>query len=336
MRENNHHVSRCSLQEFAIKLSVIANVCILIVKSYAYIRTKSLSVLAALIDSVIDLVSQLVLYYTERSSSSVQRSNDFYPAGASRLAPVGVLICAALMAMASFEVIKDSILELAYKNNDLTTNSQDYIISLCGMIGIIIVKFILFLICKTASIRISSAHDAAESTLEALAQDHLNDVLSNSVAVAALVAIYNNSSLWYLDPIGALIISLYIIYSWFNTGKVQINQLIGRAAPESFIEELRSNIADFDERIICIDACRVYHFGPKFLVELEIVLPRDTPLWESHDLGMDLQYEVEAREEIERCFVHIDYEQRQYDEHVISKNVELRERYHSHSNLEDV
>ena len=40
---------------------------------------------------------------------------------------------------------------------------------------------------------------------------------------------------------------------------------------------------------------------------------------------MELQYEIEALEEVERCFVHIDYETRDYDEHVISKVPELRE-----------
>ena len=65
----------------------------------------------------------------------------------------------------------------------------------------------------------------------------------------------------------------------------------------------------------------------RFLVELEMVMPRETLLFESHDLGMELQYEIEAREEVERCFVHIDYETRPYDEHVVSKVPELREKY---------
>ena len=54
-------------------------------------------------------------------------------------------------------------------------------------------------------------------------------------------------------------------------------------------------------------------------------MPKHTLLKESHDLGMELQYEIEAREEVERCFVHIDYESRDYDEHVVSKVPELRE-----------
>ena len=44
-------------------------------------------------------------------------------------------------------------------------------------------------------------------------------------------------------------------------------------------------------------------------------MPQHTLLKESHDLGMELQFRIEAREEVERCFVHIDYEARDYDEH---------------------
>jgi divalent metal cation (Fe/Co/Zn/Cd) transporter len=74
-----------------------------------------------------------------------------------------------------------------------------------------------------------------------------------------------------------------------------------------------------------VDTIRAYHFGPKFLVELEVVMPENTPLKTSHDAGMELQYEIEAQGEVERCFVHIDYETRDYDEHVVSKVPELRE-----------
>lgn len=143
-------------------------------------------------------------------------------------------------------------------------------------------------------------------------------------AVSLFLALYW-PSLWWVDPVGAVVISLYIIYSWYHTGQEQIEQLTGKSAPQDFIEELEEFAANFDGRIQHVDQIRAYHFGPKFLVELEIVMPHYTLLKESHDLGMELQYEIEAREEVERCFVHIDYEARDYDEHVVSKVPELRE-----------
>jgi Co/Zn/Cd efflux system component len=166
----------------------------------------------------------------------------------------------------------------------------------------------------------------ADPTLEALAQDHWNDCLSNGVAAVALVFAARDRQLWFLDPIGAIVISLYIIYSWFTTGKEQIEHLTGKSAPEEFIEELVDLANGFDERIT-VDTVRAYHFGPKFLVEIEIVMDASTLLFESHDVGMELQYEIEGREEVERCFVHIDYQTRPYDEHVVSKVPELRDKY---------
>jgi divalent metal cation (Fe/Co/Zn/Cd) transporter len=161
--------------------------------------------------------------------------------------------------------------------------------------------------------------------MEALSQDHYNDALSNGVAAFSLLFALYSPNLWWLDPVGAIVISLYIIYSWYHTGQEQIEQLTGKIAPTEFIAELLLLAEHFDERILMVDTCRAYHFGPKFLVELEVVMPKHTLLKESHDLGMELQYEIEAREEVERCFVHIDYESRDYDEHVVSKVPELRE-----------
>jgi cation diffusion facilitator family transporter len=336
-----------SLRRIALELSLYLNLIITVTKLIAYLRTMSLSVLAALLDSVLDVVSQVVLNYTEKHSS-LQRSSAFYPAGAARLEPIGVLTCAALMGMASFEVLKDSFTTLIFRTGTLEgmTYSQE-VSSFWSMIAIVVVKVLLLQLCTRASHRRSvsnSNHNnmssnnsisnntanttvatvIADATMEALAQDHYNDALSNGVAAAALVCALYSRQLWFVDPVGAILISLYIIYSWYHTGKEQIEHLTGKSAPEDFIEELLELADNYDERMV-VDTCRAYHFGPKFLVELEVVLPRNTLLFESHDLGMELQYEIEGREEVERCFVHIDYETRDYDEHVVSKVPHLRE-----------
>jgi len=319
-----------NLRRIALALSLYLNLIITFTKLVAYIRTLSLSVLAALLDSVLDVVSQVVLNYTEKHSS-MQRSSAFYPAGASRLEPIGVLTCAAMMGMASFEVLKESFQTIIYRDSNLEnlTLAQEWF-AFWSMLVIVGIKMGLLWLCQKASHRrqgygsAKAALQLADPTLEALAQDHWNDALSNGVAAVALVLALYSPSLWWVDPVGAVLISIYIIVSWYETGREQIEHLTGKSAPTEFIEELMELAGNFDGRMV-VDTCRAYHFGPKFLVEVEVVMPRHTLLKESHDLGMELQYEIEAREEVERCFVHIDYETREYDEHVVSKVPELRE-----------
>jgi len=241
------------------------------------------------------------------------------------------------MGMASFEVLKESFETLAYHDSSQDGDNMISLSSFWSMLAIVAIKLALLWLCNRAANK-KTLHSQtytgsaravvqfADPTLEALAQDHRNDALSNSVAAIALLCVLRSPSLWFVDPVGAILISFYIINSWYVTGREQIEHLTGKAAPEEFIEELMEIATDFDDRMT-VDSLRAYHFGPKFLVELEMVMPRETLLFESHDLGMELQYEIEGREEVERCFVHIDYESRPYDEHVVSKVPELREMY---------
>ncbi len=64
----------------------------------------------------------------------------------------------------------------------------------------------------------------------------------------------------------------------------------------------------FNESIKAIDTCRVYHSGPEYFVEVDIVMDGAMPLWQAHDIAQDLQDQIEALPDVDRCFVHIDHE----------------------------
>ena len=104
------------------------------------------------------------------------------------------------------------------------------------------------------------------------------------------------------------------IYSWASTGMEQLDLVIGRAADADFLELVRE-MAETHDPGATLDQIRAYHFGPRFLVEVEIVMLPDTPLRESHDVGIVLQHKIERLEQVERCFVHVDYQERDVDDH---------------------
>ena len=64
----------------------------------------------------------------------------------------------------------------------------------------------------------------------------------------------------------------------------------------------------FNSEIQKVDTCRVYHSGPRYFVELDIVLEPEMPLWKAHDISQDLQDQIEALPDVDRCFVHVDHE----------------------------
>lgn len=54
--------------------------------------------------------------------------------------------------------------------------------------------------------------------------------------------------------------------------------------------------------------CRAYHAGQKYYVEVDVVMDSNTPLKISHDVGQSLQRKLEGLADVERAFVHVDYE----------------------------
>lgn len=48
--------------------------------------------------------------------------------------------------------------------------------------------------------------------------------------------------------------------------------------------------------------------GPEYFVEVDVVMPAETPLWKAHDLSQQLQDKIEVLPNVGRAFVHVDHE----------------------------
>ena len=126
-------------------------------------------------------------------------------------------------------------------------------------------------------------------------------VQSSSISICTFL--YN-----YLDPIGALLLAIYIILNWAAVGYEQLKNLVGHRAGRRFLSKLTYIAAEHSSKILKVDTVRAYSFGVNYLVEVDIVLQPSTPLNEAHNVGESLQLKLEKLEEVERAFVHLDYE----------------------------
>lgn len=160
----------------------------------------------------------------------------------------------------------------------------------------VVVKFTLMVIC----------YIYPSTNAKVLAQDHRNDCISNTVAV---VSGYLATNYWvYLDPIAAVLVSLYIIGTWMKTGFTHVAILSGKTAKSDVINRIVKICMDHEPKVDLIDTVLAYHFGLDYLVEVHVVLDKDVSLRESHDISEPLQRKIEHLPFVERAFVHVDYD----------------------------
>ncbi|KAL5015134.1 hypothetical protein ScPMuIL_009404 [Solemya velum] len=286
------------------KLSFFCNVILLVAKLTAAILSGSLSIISSLVDSVVDLASSVTIWATAKYAK--RRDPYVYPQGRSKLEPVGIVILAVIMAVASVVLIIEALEKIIAYAQDPSSPApimDPVTISIACLT--IVVKLVLFLLCRGLN------HPA----IRVLALDHRNDVFANSVAVICgylgSVGFQNSTGKWevvFVDPLGAIFISLYIVYNWIMVLKVQIKVLTGYTANPDFLSKITWTCVNHHREIKYVDTVRAFHFGNNFLVEVDIVLPEEMTLKEAHNIGEPLQQKIERFPEVERAFVHIDYE----------------------------
>ncbi|XP_064966334.1 metal tolerance protein 5-like isoform X2 [Musa acuminata AAA Group] len=258
----------------AIRLSNVANMVLFAAKVYASIRSGSLAIIASTLDSLLDLLSGFILWFT---AFKMQSRNPYqYPIGKRRMQPLE-------------------------KEFSLTKQQEAWVVDI--MLSVTLVKLGLVVYCRSFTNEIVKAY----------AQDHFFDVVTNVIGLAA--ALLANYIANWIDPIGAIILAIYTIRTWSVTVLENVNSLVGLSAAPEYLQKITYLCWNHDKAIRHIDTVRAYTFGSHYFVEVDIVLPSEMPLREAHDIGEALQEKLEQLPEIERAFVHLDYEFMHKPEH---------------------
>ncbi|TGJ83536.1 hypothetical protein E0Z10_g5241 [Xylaria hypoxylon] len=298
--------------KFAVNASFAVNFGLFVIQVYAAVSTGSLSLFATAADAFVDLVSSFIIWLTSRVAA--QPSVYKYPAGRTRIETIGIILFCSLLTTVAVELLIESIRTLAAGARE---SEPLQVVPLAFVGTAILAKSSLMLYCLFYR-RYPSVH--------VFYIDHRNDIVVNSFGLT--LSIIGNRVAWFVDPIGAIIIAVLILSSWLSNGFEQVWLLVGKSAPQGFISKLIYLAMTHDSRILKVDTCRAYHAGQRCYVEVDIIMDTDTPLKISHDVSQSLQKKFEGLSDVERAFVHVDYDcdHDPYEEHKKLYKVEAQNR----------
>jgi divalent metal cation (Fe/Co/Zn/Cd) transporter len=120
-------------------------------------------------------------------------------------------------------------------------------------------------------------------------------------------AVGHAANIWWLDPAGAGLLSLFIIVDWAKTCFENVFRLTGAAVDDRVYEKLTFLAWRFSPLVKGYKSINAYHQGDGVWVEVDILLDEKTPLEVAHDVAETLQYCCEGLPEVDRAFVTSDY-----------------------------
>ncbi|KAI0003616.1 hypothetical protein F4779DRAFT_601213 [Xylariaceae sp. FL0662B] len=295
--------------QIAVYGSFAANIILAILQLYGAISSGSLSLFTTMADSIFDPLSNLTLILTHRAVTRVDPSR--FPSGKARLETVGNITFCFLMTAVSLILIAFSCQDIVERVGTGVLVNGFHLPSVIAVSIAFGTKVVLFLYCWGIKDKYSQ--------VDILWQDHRNDLLINGFGV--LTSVGGSKLVWWIDPMGAIILSLLISCIWLRTAFQEFLLLVGVVASIEMQQLITYVCLTHSSAIQGIDTVRVYHSGPRLIAEIDIVMDPDASLRATHDVAEALQFKLEDLPDVERAYVHVDYETTHKPEHAYKKDL---------------
>ena len=259
-------------------------------------------------DAVFDPLSNVTLILTNRAVRRVDPAR--FPSGKARLETVGNIVFCFLMIAVSLIIVAFACRELA--EHDFSGDVKKFNLPSIIAVGIAFsTKLALFL--YTWSIK------DKYSQVNILWQDHRNDLLVNGFGI--LTSVGGSKLIWWIDPAGAILLSVIISAIWLRTAFAEFLLLVGVVASVEIQQLITYVCLTHSPAIRQIDTVRAYHSGPRLIAEVDVVMDPNASLRETHDVAEELQMKLESLPDVERAYVHVDFETTHKPEHALKKDL---------------
>ncbi|WP_221075742.1 cation diffusion facilitator family transporter [Agarivorans aestuarii] len=248
-------------------------VTLLVIKSAAFLYTGAVSILASLIDSLMDIAMSLVNLLAVRYA--LQPPDKEHSFGHGKAEHLAGLAQAAFITGSALMLMFGGVNELLHPKAIEHSAVGITVMVISTVITFALVMFQRYVIAKTnnAVIKADSMHYAM-------------DIYMNiAVLVALLLSFYG----WYwADGLFAVLIAIYICYGAFGIGKESVQNLLDRQLPEAFQKQV-FNTALAVDGVLGAHDIRTRQSGQTKFIQLHLELDDKLSLHEAHRIADEVE-----------------------------------------------
>ena len=254
---------------------IILNIILFAAKLFAGIICGSVSITADAVNNLSDAGSSVVTLLGFKLAG--RKADREHPYGHGRFEYVAALLVSALIMVMGFEFLKESVLRIITPEETVLETVALVILAVS-----VLVKLYMAAYNKSFGRRIDSA------ALLAVARDSLSDCLATTAVIAgSLLSRY--AGIHADRPCGVLV-SLFILYSGFSSGKEAVDPLLGTPPEPEFIDHIKNIVLTFDPHVIGIHDLMIHDYGPgRRIISLHVEVPCDIDLLQAHDVIDNLE-----------------------------------------------
>ena len=262
-------------------VGIFLNVLLFAAKYLAGTLTGSIAIVADAFNNLSDAGSSIITLLGFKLAA--KKPDRDHPYGHGRFECIAGLVVSFVILMMGFDLAKTSVTKIIHPE------AVDFsILSICILIGSILVKLYMTLYNRAVGKRISSAAVLATAT------DSLSDVCATTMVLAAtLIARFTGVN---IDGWAVAIVSLVILWAGYNAAKDTIDPLLGQAPDPEFVQRIADIVNRYPD-VVGIHDLAVHDYGAgRVMISLHAEVPSSGDIMALHDvidtIERDLQDEL--------------------------------------------
>ena len=290
MLANGEHRSHRKLLMSAAVASIVTATVLIAAKAIAWIMTGSVSLLASLVDSLMDSIASLINFFAIRYSLvPADEEHRFGHGKAEALAGLGQSV---FIAASSLFLLFEAVSKLMQPTPLAATT-----------LGVVVM---VFSIAMTGLLLMIQRYVIQRTGSTAIAADSLHYFSDLAVNVGIILAILTSAAGYHwVDGVGGLLVAIYILRSSWHIGHESTQLLLDRELPGDVRDVISAVVAEQPEALGFHDL-RTRQSGHTQFIQLHVDMDENLPLKEAHDLAERIAEAIRQRYPRSEVLIHQD------------------------------
>lgn len=284
------HLRNIKLMRRAPYYSTLVAILIFIAKVYGWVSTNSVSILAALIDSMLDISSSLIIILAMHLS--LQPPDNEHRFGHDKIEDLAIFMQSIFFFVSGLFALYSAICRFIdpYPITDIDVGINVMIFS--SALTLILLIYQNFVIKQTGSrlIIVDKLH-------------YFTDLLTT---VAIIISVYLSSRWIIIDTLVAVGISVYIIYNGYVIFMKSIKNLIDQEFDDEDKGKIMSILSQFSKDVHAVHELKTRYAGTKPFIQFHIELDGDITLTKAHVITDKIMMLIEEAFPGAEVIIHAD------------------------------
>lgn len=282
---------KLSEKDRVILLSVLSNTLLIILKLTIGIISGLVSIVAEAFHSLNDLIASFVAFIGVRKAQGPPDDNHQY--GHGKIEILTGTIENILILLISLYIIYEGINKFIHKTEAEFVEIGILIMIFSGLVNFFLSKFLIRKGRELRSIGIE------------IDGEHLKADVITSFGVAITLAILKITNIWWLDPLAAILVGIWVFFIFLRLSKKLIEQAIDTGISKEQIEKIKE-ILDSENDIKFYHKIRTRQSGSTIFIDMHIKVDKNLSVEKSHNITKKIEEKIREQLGDANVLIHVE------------------------------